>query len=45
MAVDQRGGTVAKNARKDIESQIGESVISPLNAKAKNALEIKRIEE
>ena len=45
MAVAKRGGNVAKNARKDIESQIGESVISPLNAKDKNALEIKKNEE
>lgn len=43
MAVAKRGGTVAKNARKDIESQIGESVISTLNAKDKNALEIKNM--
>ena len=42
VAVAKRGGTVAKNARKDIESQIGESVISPLNAKDKIALEIKK---
>lgn len=42
VAVAKRGGTVAKNARKDIESQIGESVISPLNAKDKNSLEIKK---
>lgn len=45
VAVAKRGGTVAKNARKDIESQIGESVISPLNAKDKNALEIKKNDE
>ena len=45
VAVAKRGGTVAQNARKDIESQIGESVISPLNAKDKNALEIKKNEE
>ena len=43
VAVAKRGGTVAKNARKDIESQIGESVISPLNAKDKNSLEIKKM--
>lgn len=45
VAVAKRGGTVAKNARKDIESQIGESVISPLNAKDKNSLEIKKNDE
>ncbi|MBQ9790540.1 MAG: Bro-N domain-containing protein, partial [Clostridia bacterium] len=33
------GGTVAKNAREDIESRIGETVISPLNAKYKKLLE------
>lgn len=42
--VAKRGGTVAKNARKDIETQIGESVISSLNAKDKRSLEIKRNE-
>lgn len=45
IAVAKRGGNVAKNARKDIETQIGESVISPLNAKDKNSLEIKRNED
>lgn len=39
--VARRGGNVAKNARKDIESQLGASVISPLNAGDKPALEIK----
>ena len=39
-AVAQRGGSVAKNARSDIETQLGQSVISPLNAKDKPALEI-----
>ena len=32
---------MAKNARKDIESQLGASVVSPLNAGDKPALEIK----
>ena len=40
ISVAKRGGSVARNARKDIEAQIGESVISPLNAKEKNSLEI-----
>lgn len=38
--VARRGGNVAKNARKDIESQLGASVVSPLNAGDKPALEI-----
>ena len=37
----KRGGKVAKNARTDIESQLGQSVISPLNASDKPALEVK----
>lgn len=45
IAVAKRGGNVAKNARKDIETQIGESVISSLNAKDKMSLEIKRNED
>lgn len=40
-AVARRGGKVAKNARTDIEVQLGQSVISPLNASDKPALEIK----
>ena len=39
--VARRGGNVAKNARKDIESQLGASVVSPLNAGDKPALEVK----
>ncbi|MCQ2309868.1 MAG: Bro-N domain-containing protein [Bacteroidales bacterium] len=35
------GGSVAKDARENIEARTGQSVISPLNAKNKNALEIK----
>lgn len=38
----KRGGKVAKNARTDIESQLGQSVISPLNASDKPALEVKK---
>ena len=39
--VAKEGGTVAKNARNDIENRIGKSVISPLNASDKPALEVK----
>lgn len=39
--VVKRGGKIAKNARADIENQLGHTVISPLNAKDKPALEIK----
>ena len=38
--IARRGGSVAKNARTDIESQLGQSVISPFNASDKPALEI-----
>ena len=38
--IARRGGSVAKDARADIESQLGQSVISPLNASDKPALEI-----
>ena len=44
-AVARRGGKVAKNARDDIEAQLGQSVISPLNATDKPALEVKTPEE
>ena len=40
--IAKRGGKVAKNARTDIESQLGQSVISPLNASDKPALEVKK---
>lgn len=39
--VAQEGGSVAKNARTDIESRIGKSVISEVNAKDKLALDVK----
>ena len=39
--IAKRGGKVAKNARTDIESQLGQSVISSLNASDKPALEVK----
>ena len=38
--IAKRGGKVAKNARIDIETQLGKTVISPLNATNKPALEI-----
>ncbi len=38
--IAKRGGKVARNARADIETQLGKSVISPLNATDKPALEI-----
>lgn len=31
--VAQQGGSVARNARKELEKQTGKSAISPLNAK------------
>ncbi|MEA3497233.1 MAG: Bro-N domain-containing protein [Bacteroidota bacterium] len=46
--VAKKGGDVAGNTRKDIEKKLGESVISPLNAKElgkRNNDEINRIEE
>ena len=39
--VARRGGGVAKNARTDIEKQLGHTIISAQNASDKNALEIK----
>lgn len=39
--IAKRGGSVAKNARTDIERQLGQTVVSPLNATDKQALEIK----
>ena len=39
--IAKRGGKVAKNARTDIESQLGQLIISPLNASDKPALEVK----
>lgn len=38
--VATEGGNIAKTARKNLEKQIGQSVISPLNASDKPALEI-----
>lgn len=44
LSIAKEGGAVAKNARTDIESRIGKSVVSPLNANDKPALEIKEDE-
>ena len=41
--VAKEGGTVAKNARVDIEERIGKSVISPLNAEDKILLDVKDV--
>lgn len=38
--IAKEGGEVANNTRKDIETRIGQNVITPLNAKNKNLLEI-----
>ncbi len=38
--VARRGGNIAKNARLEYEKELGKSVISQLNAKNKNLLEI-----
>lgn len=38
VAID--GGTIARNARLDLERQLGQSVISPLNASDSPSLEI-----
>lgn len=43
--IAKEGGSIAKNARTDIEKRIGKSVISPLNAKDKNSLEVKKSKE
>jgi len=40
-SIAKRGGGVAKQTRQSIEKELGENVISPLNAKDKPALEIK----
>lgn len=38
--VAKEGGAIAKNARIDIENRLGQNVVSTLNAKNKNMLEI-----
>ena len=40
--IAKRGGNVAKDAKKRIEMETGQKVISPINAKNKNLLEIKQ---
>ena len=40
-SIAKEGGSVAKSARMDIESRIGRSVVSPLNASGKKALDAK----
>lgn len=45
LTIAKEGGKVAKNARTDIENRIGKSVISPLNANDKPALEVRNEEE
>lgn len=42
ITVAREGGSVAKSTRKDIESRLETSVISPLNANDKPALEVKK---
>lgn len=44
ISIAREGGSVAGDARKNIENRIGKSVISPLNASDKNALEIDNAE-
>lgn len=43
--VAKRGGNVAKNARKDIEGQLGHSIISPVNGSNKQLLEVKKLKK
>lgn len=43
--VARKGGTVAGNARKDLEKKLGESVISPLNAKELGKREDNKLNE
>ena len=40
-SIAKEGGSVARNAREDIESRLGHSVLSESNASDKKALEIK----
>ncbi len=42
--IAKKGGSVAGNARKDLERKLGESVISPLNAKELGKRDDKEIE-
>ena len=45
LQVAKEGGSVAKNARVDIEERIGKSVISPLNAEDKILLDVKDVKK
>ena len=45
LQVAKECGSVAKNARVDIEERIGKSVISPLNAEDKTLLDVKDVKE
>ena len=45
ISIAKEGGYVAKNARSDIEKRIGKTVISPLNASDKFALEVNDSDE
>ena len=45
LQVAKEGGSVAKNARVDIEERIGKSVFSPLNAEDKTLLDVKDVKE
>lgn len=40
--IAKRGGDIAKNTRIDIEKNLGQSVVSPLNANTKNLLDTKK---
>ena len=43
--IARRGGTIAKNARKEYEEQLGQSIISPANATNKKLLDVKKDED
>lgn len=43
--IAKRGGTIAKNTRKEYEEQLGQSIISPANATNKKLLDIKKDED
>ena len=45
--IAKRGGNIAKNARKEYEEQLGQSIISPANATNKDLLEVssKKVDE
>jgi hypothetical protein len=43
--IAKKGGSVAGNARKDLEKKLGDSVISPLNAKGLKKKDDKELDE